>query len=164
MKRLLKSWVFWAFVALPLGATGAYFTFQKRDRYECGGCASERMDARWYFGLWATASVPLSPVSERTRASRFSQDFPDPAHAHKWTFRQGSPYYFFGTSWGGCGIGGRAVRNELLSSYEGVPAFADFLQARIRRGELSRTEVLSALRAPETTASGNAWMADWKPD
>ena len=164
MKRLLKSWVFWMFVALPLGATAAYFTFQKRDNYECGGCASKQVRSQWHFGLWASASVPLSPVFERTLSSRFSRDFPDPAHEHGWVFRQGAPYYFFGTSWGGCGVRGRVVLNDLLISYEAVPAFADFLQARIASGQLSEEDVRVALRSPETTAAGNAWMAEWKPD
>ncbi|HEX7896300.1 MAG TPA: hypothetical protein VF950_00875 [Planctomycetota bacterium] len=162
MKRLLKSWVFWVFIALPLGATAAYFTYQRRDNYECV-CASRQVRSQWHFGFSGT-SVPLSAISETTRTSRFLLDFPDPVHAHVWGFRQGSPYYLLGTSWGGCGVGGREVRNDLLRSYEAVPKFADSLQARIQRGELTPAEVLAALRAPETTAAGNAWMAEWKVD
>ena len=98
MKRLLRSWVFWVFVALPLAATLTLLTYQERNHYVCAGCRATVTRTQWRVGVWMSASLPLSPVSESVPGST--------GHAHTWRFRQGSPYYFLGTVWGGCAIGG----------------------------------------------------------
>lgn len=60
-------------------------------------------------------------------------------------FAQGSPYYFFGTSWGGCAIGAGRRGNDLLYLYEKQSRFRAYVKNRIAAGTLVETNLVSLI-------------------
>jgi hypothetical protein len=94
------------------------------------------------------ASVPLTPTWERITETRFRHDFLPADHIHDWKYAQGSPYYFFGTKWGGCAVGGGGYVNELCEMCESGPDFRAFIQTKLRDGSLAKTNIVALMSSP----------------
>src|SRR5262249_17852679 len=115
-------------------------------------CFATKEVSQWRFGSWVGASVPLTPSWERISSTHFQQDFLPVGHAHDWMFAQGSPYHFFGTTWGGCGIGGGSFVSELCQMYEHIPEFRIFIAEKLRDGSLTKTNVIAHVGATDWKA------------
>jgi hypothetical protein len=127
MKRLLKSWVFWAFVAVPAVLTAGGLIHCRQWVYMCETCLSEREDTQLRIG-WKGASLPLSPRSELQRENSVCLDGWAGAHSHRWHFV------------------GRSQRPEgLLELYERRWAFRAFMRTKRDRGEVSRETFMAVL-------------------
>ena len=124
--------------------------YKERDSYRCQVCWATKDEFQWRLGLWMGASVPLSPTWERVTQTHFRQDFLPADHIHEWKYAQGSPYYFFGTTWGGCAIGGGGRVNEVCQIYESSPEFRTFIQTKLHDGSLNKTNVVALLTTPWT--------------
>jgi len=124
--------------------------YKERDSYRCQVCSATKDVFQWRLGLWMGASVPLSPTWERVTETHFRQDFLPADHIHDWKYAQGSPYYFFGTTWGGCAIGSGRQMNEVCQIYESSPEFRTFLQTKMRDGSLSKKNVVALMSSPRT--------------
>jgi hypothetical protein len=121
--------------------------FKERDSYSCQTCGSTRDEIQWRVGLWPDTSVPLTPKLERIHETRFFHDFLPGNHVHQWRFAQGSPYYFFGTTWGGCAIGGGRRFSEISRMYDSSPEFREFVQAKLKDGSLVKSNLLTLVAA-----------------
>jgi hypothetical protein len=95
-------------------------------------------------------SVPLTATWEHITETRFRHDFLPGDHIHNWKYAQGSPYYFFGTMSGGCGIGDGRHVNKLCEMYESVPEFRTFIQTKLRDGSLAKTNIVALMSSPWT--------------
>ena len=70
------------------------------------------------------------------------------AHQHEWEFMQESPYYQFGTKWGGCALGGGGRRNKFAKDYEGLPDFREFIPGKINSRLITKEQILQLLTMP----------------
>jgi len=131
-KKILN--IVWAFIAL---AVLLLFHFKERNSYICSECFSGRNQFQWRIGIWKGIDLPLSSQWEQVNDSVIFQDFFTDEHAHNWVFAQGSPYYFFGTKWGGCALGIGRHRNEFVQAYEGDPEYRQLITEMIENGKLS---------------------------
>lgn len=102
-------------------------------------------------------SLPLSPTETQTEELPHVLTLLGP-HQHKWAFMQQSPYYWFGTRWGGCAVGGaRASNSVALHLFENVPAFRQAIEREVVAGSLDRVTTVAAIlhgqdhSAPEAT-------------
>jgi hypothetical protein len=95
---------------------------------------------------------PIDPPWERVTATRLLHDFFPVNHTHVWRFAQGSPYYFFGTTWGGCAIGAGRYENPLCSMYESNPEFRAFLKSKLKDGSLNKSNLIALVSSPRTEA------------
>jgi hypothetical protein len=91
------------------------------------------------------ASVPLTPTWERVKETRFRHDFLPADHIHDWKYAQGSPYYFFGTTSGGCAIGSGRYANEICQMYESIPEFRIFIQTNLHDGSFVKTNIVAMM-------------------
>ncbi len=123
-----------------------FFHYRERETYRCMICHSEKDVFQWHLGRWP-GGIPISPENHRLRKSHIERDFYSKNHQHSWTFRQGSPYYLFGMSHGGCAVGS-ANANELASSYNFLPDFRQFLKEELRTNTLSREEIRTLFTFP----------------
>jgi hypothetical protein len=125
--------------------------FRQRDTFECDSCHAQRHDRQWRLGWWQGPSLPLTPASMTVVPSHIGADFFGPTHRHTWRFAQGSPYYAFGLSWGGCALGRGRNGSPLALRYERDEGFRQRLQADIASGTLDRAlaiRLLSLQRMP----------------
>jgi len=88
-------------------------------------------------------SVPLSPQWNRISDTHLQSDFFGTDHFHNWEFAQGSPYHFFGTTWGGCALGSGRHVSDLCQMYESSREFRDFIRKKIESGSLTESNFLS---------------------
>jgi hypothetical protein len=65
-------------------------------------------------------------------------------------FAQGSPYHFFGTTWGGCAIGAGRYVSEICQMYESSPEFREFMGQKLRDGSLARSNVIAMMSIRRT--------------
>jgi len=119
-----------------------FFNFLERDSYRCEVCFSTRDVYQWRLGEWFGPSLPLTPTWERVAETRFRHDILPANHVHEWKYAQGSPYYCFGTMWGGCAIGGGRHVSDLFQMYESNPNFRTFIQAKLGDGTLSKSNLV----------------------
>jgi len=126
------------------------FHYKERYSYQCQLCFSRKDVFQWRLGSWggAGSSVPLSPNWERLEESEFRHDFFGADHVHDWNFIQGSPYYFFGTKWGGCALGAGRDTGALYQTYESAPDFRAFVQAKLHDGSLTKSNVIAMMSEP----------------
>lgn len=124
--------------------------YKQRDSYRCQVCFAKKDEFQWRLGAWMRFSVPLTPTWERITETRFRQDFLPPDHIHDWKFAQGSPYHFFGTTWGGCAIGGGRHVSELCQIYESSPQFRTFITQKMRDGSLAKSNVVALISIART--------------
>ena len=134
----------------------ALLNYKERDSYRCRTCRSSKHVFQWRLGSWGGASIPITPKWQRIEESNLYRDFFPADHVHDWQYAQGSPYYLFGTSWGGCAIGGGRHTSELFQLYESSAAFRTLLQTRLREGALSRTAAVELLSMPSSPESADA--------
>ena len=139
---------------LVIGAVAAaavlLLHYKQRDSYRCQICFTKKDLFQWRLGSWMGFSVPLTPSWERITETRFRQDFLRSDHVHDWMFAQGSPYHFFGTTWGGCAIGGGRHVSELCQLYDSSPEFRTFITQKVRDGSLASSNVVALFSMPRT--------------
>src|SRR4051794_3058335 len=124
--------------------------YKQRDSYRCQICFASKNVFQWRIGSWTGLSVPLTPSWQRITETRFRQDFLPSDHVHGWMFAQGSPYHFFGTTWGGCAIGGGRRVSELCQMYESSPEFRTFISQKMRDGSLAKSNVVALISIART--------------
>lgn len=143
MKRLLKSWVFWAFVAPPLGLACALFFGSLRRLEVCPDCASERVVRFWYAGM-AGRRVRISPERVELTESHVLRDFLAADHAHRWAVRQTSAGSWLIST---CGVGAASSVNGWRQSYEYSAEFREFVRSKLASGTVGRGELVEAQSA-----------------
>lgn len=153
MKASRRRLVFWLGVA-AIAAALVLLHFQQFDNYRCQLCQSRRQVRQWRVGFWMGPSLPLSPRREIVEDSHFYRDFFGSTHVHNWKFAQGSPYYFLGTTWGGCAIGGGRYTSQLFQLYERDAGFRNFVQTGLTNGALSYSNVLSLIADASPVQTG----------
>lgn len=131
-----------------LGIAVLLLHYKQRDSYRCQTCFSAKSVYQWRVGGWSALSIPLTPSWQRITETHFQHDFFSSNHVHDWAFAQGSPYYFFGTKWGGCAIGAGRHVSDVCQMYESNSRFRAFIAQRLREGSLS-TSNLFAMAAVE---------------
>jgi hypothetical protein len=153
MKASRRRLAFWLGVAAIVAAL-LLLHFQQIDNYRCQLCQSRRQVRQWRVGFWMGPSLPLSPRREIVEDSHFCQDFFGSTHVHNWKFAQGSPYYFFGTTWEGCALGGGRHTSQVFQLYECDADFRKFIQSGITNGTLNYSNTFSLI------ADGSVDQAD----
>ena len=134
-----------------VAAVGVLFLhYKQRKSYRCQLCFAKKDMFQWRLGSWPELSVPLTPSWERITETRFRQDFLPPDHVHDWMFAQGSPYHFFGRTWGGCAIGGGRHVSDLCEFYESSPEFRAFITEKMRDGSLTKSNFVALISMPRT--------------
>ena len=138
-----RHWRRW--IAIALGAfvvlaaiAPPYGLRRDRDSYQCQTCFSKRHEFQWKVGDWSGLSLPVSNKRLVVEESRILRNFTPMPHEHEWVYAQGSPYYWFGSSWGGCALGGGRARNDLVTMLEMSVGDCDqFIGDKLKSGELS---------------------------
>jgi len=131
--------------------------YKQRNSYYCQDCWSRKDVYQWRLGLWMDTSIPLTPTWERVTETRFHQDFLSTEHVHNWIFAQGSPYYFFGTTWGECAIGAGRHSSEVCEMYDSDPEFRAFIQTKLHDGSLTKSNLVALV---SSSASQNAFQKE----
>ena len=128
------------------------FHYKERDSYRCQICWAAKDVFQWRLGSWGGGgfSVPLTPSWERIGETRFQHDFLTGDHVHDWMFAQGSPYHFFGTTWGGCAIGSGRHVSEICQMYESSSEFRVFIGQKLHDGSLARSNVIAMMSIRRT--------------
>jgi hypothetical protein len=139
------------FVFIGVGGIASVFVllfhFKERNSHQCHQCFSKKHVYQWRLGSWggAGASIPLTPKWERLEESQFRHQFFAVDHVHDWRFSQGSPYYLFGSKWGGCALGAGRLTSALHVTYESSPEFRAFIQTKLRAGSLTKSNVIAIM-------------------
>ncbi len=137
------------FLLLAAMVAPPYGVHRKRDTYQCSTCLSMRDVFQWRIGNWASRSAPLSLQREQVVDSMTFKQFTPRPHVHDWRFAQGSPYYWFGTQWGGCALGAGRHRNELGELAERwTDEFNDFVSRKLTTGSITTNQLYEALTSP----------------
>src|SRR6516162_3208654 len=147
MRLVTRKRLLICFGGIVLVFLSLFFHYKERDSYLCQSCFSGRNVFQWRLGSWgeALSSIPLTPKWEFVEESQFRRDFFPTSHVHDWRFAQGSPYYFFGTKWGGCAIGAGRYTSSLYETYESDPEFRTFVHAKLRDGSLTKSNVIAMM-------------------
>ena len=146
------------------------------ENYRCGECLARRTDTSWWLGVMplgypvlhdsGSLHGPVSFVLSRTEGvvvpnSATTQLFPG-SHAHTRVLAQASPYYLFGTRWGGCALGSSYQLSPFAYLYLEDAGFREYVARALEAGRFKR-EALIALYAagherpaPELFAQGIA--------
>ena len=158
MKRLLKSWVFWVFVA-PAVLAGLGFFILQEDVHSLCRCGSWRTETHVGVGWPEKGMLRLTPgLFPTEKPSQLFSDLLAGTHAHRWFGR----YHQTNSLW----IRGRTLclsadgPSDLAVDDEEFPAFHDWLRARVKAGEISATAVDAELDKPRRP-SGFAF--GWSP-
>ena len=126
------------------------FHYKERDSYRCQICFAKKDVFQWRLGSWGGFSVPLTPSWERIAETRFLDDFLPTGHIHDCMFAQGSPYHFFGTTWGGCAIGRGRHISDLCRMYESSLEFRAFISQSLGDGMLARSNLVAMMSCPRS--------------
>lgn len=151
--KFRKHWRRWTLCVvigfMVLAGIGPPYGLRRdRDTYRCQTCFSRRHEYQWKVGRWSEPSMSVSPRRIVLEESRIYQHFVPPNHEHNWSFFQGSPYYWFGTTWGGCALGGNRQQNDLVNLLESPDDQAfGFISGKLKTGELTTNQLVSALAA-----------------
>ena len=124
--------------------------YKQRDTYRCSRCHAAKHDFQWRVGQWSGLSLPLTPKWEQIEDTDFGHEFLDTEHSHVWEYAQGSPYYLFGTRWGGCAIGKGRHISTWFSFYSQHPDFRAFIKAEVVKGKVSRQDIINWFSEPAT--------------
>ena len=117
------------------------YTFKEKRNYKCKFCHSKKHEYQWFFGSWATGSIPLTSSRDEIDLSNIYNCFFKDEHQHEWIFSQGSPYYFFGTKWGGCALGSNRHMNEFAMELEFYEDFRKYVIKLEEEGKIKRDTV-----------------------
>jgi hypothetical protein len=147
MGERILSWTV-AVVGGIAAVTLLLFHYKQHDSYYCQVCWSKKDVVQWWVGSWMGATVPLTPKCERVAETRFLQDFFPTNHVHQWMFAQGSPYYFFGATSGGCAVGGGRHVSEVCQIYESSTDFRAFIKRKLHDGSLTRSNLIALVSRP----------------
>jgi hypothetical protein len=132
-----------------LAIAASLFHYKERNSYRCQSCWARKDVFQWRLGSWPGASIPLAPRWERVFDTHFQHDLLPAGHTHDWKFAQGSPYYFFGTSWGGCALG-RGWNFSILSQiYESSSEFRAFVAQELGDGTLTKSNFVAMMSCPQ---------------
>ncbi len=153
MNLRAKKLLLWVSVGITSVAV-LLLHFKQRDSYRCQTCFAKEDVFQWRVGFWMSTSVPLSPQWARVSETRLQQDFFATNHLHDWKFAQGSPYHFFGTTWGGCAIGSGRHVSDLCYLYERNDKFRDFVGRKFADGSLTQSNFVAL--ASNTERSTNS--------
>lgn len=146
MKKEL--WLVMSGALLMLAA--ALFVYRERRTYQCPNCTSEQHVFQWHIGSWTSANTPLSEKQIVIQPSFAFTAFSGTNHAHTWVFAQGSPYYLFGTKWGGCAIGPGRHQSDFAGLFESSADFREFVFGRIASSKCTTNEIVNLIRLPHT--------------
>lgn len=161
-----RRWFRWFSIAVGalaiLAAVSPSYGLRKdRNTYQCQTCFSKRHEFQWKIGDWSGWSLPVSPKRLVVDESRILRKFTPLPHEHEWKFAQGSPYYWFGSSWGGCALGSGRSRNELVTMLEMPIGEIDrFIGEKLRSGELSTNQLFAALRSQGAASKTGEPLSD----
>jgi len=122
------------------------FIYKERMSYGCYDCRSRKHEYQWFIGLWGGFDLPISFQNNVIDESRIYKDFFNDKHKHNWQFSQGSPYYFFGTRWGGCALGRRPPMNDFVGYYEVYEDFREYVKKMEKQGKIDKERILSFLK------------------
>ena len=150
-RRAIRRLAFGLGVSLLLLAMIAppYGLYRERVTYQCPTCLSKRDVFQWRIGDWGGHSIPVSLRREQIVDSMTFKRFAPRPHVHDWQFAQGSPYYWFGTQWGGCAIGAGRHRNDLGELMERSPeGFNDYVSRKLTTGDVTTNQLYEALISP----------------
>jgi hypothetical protein len=138
------------------------FHYKERDTYRCQACWAKRDVFQWRLGSWGGGgfSVPLTSRRESIADTHFQRDFLPKDHVHDWKFAQGSPYRFFGTTWGGCALGAGRHVGEMSRMYESSAEFREFIGKKSRDGSLTRSNIMAMISEPWTARESPKKEAD----
>lgn len=147
-RRVIRRLVIGLGISLLLISVVAppYGLYRERDTYQCSTCLSKRDVFQWRIGDWSSHSIPLSNHREQIADSLTLKRFTPLPHVHDWRFAQGSPYYWFGTQWGGCAIGPGRHRNDLAELMERPSrGFDDYVYRKLTTGGVTTNQLYEAL-------------------
>jgi len=158
MRFIPKSKIGKIAVWLVIGSMALAFcllNYRERNSYYCQTCWSRKDVYQWRVGLWMEGSIPLTPSWERSTQTQIQMDFFPSNHIHHWEFAQGSPYYFFGTTWSGCAIGAGRHVNQLGAIYNSRADFRQFVKNQIRSGTLTSSNFIAMASLPDSSEITN---------
>ena len=138
MKRVLKSWVFWAFVAPPVLGAIAYGVLRETAFLTCP-CGSVREAVVWRLGFPDGPSLPVFPGGAIESPSPLFAEILGSSHAHDW-----EPWYSNGESIRGpyglaCVL--RAPPRNVAGIYRREASFRTWLKEKVERGEIAPAAV-----------------------
>jgi hypothetical protein len=143
MKRLLKSWVFWAFV-VPL--TAAFlFAIEIRWDYSYCRCGSNMKVTSLRLGYEGVAG--RMGLSQKEILSLLAREILPASHVHAWAWRHGRSQ---GAILGTLSCGGNAPVTGFARSYELFPEFRAWLKGEIAAGRLTASAIEAAVMSPAT--------------
>lgn len=145
MKRLLKSWVFWAFAVPPFALAASLLIGRVRSEEFCQDCLSTRWVTHGYAGLPRGGSLQVSPKRREVVESHYLRDFLSGSHVHTWALKRRSTSTLFSST---SGVGRAGGPNDLGVSYESTPGFREFLLRKLDAGEVAKEDAMEALRLP----------------
>lgn len=137
MRKLLKSWVFWAFVVPLVLAVGVWGIRREKRLSRCE-CGSYLYKTTWWLGAGLSPGVEVGPSWFTEFPSELYKEALDGAHAHKWTSSTGTLRALVGTleEWGANSDG-----SDLSSCYLSTPPFREWLRMMLVAGELTPVDV-----------------------
>ena len=143
MKRLLKSWVFWAFVVPPVVAALSYGVLRRDDILNCA-CGSGREQSRLWVGIPDGPGLPFFPLGSSERPSPIFTEILGAAHDHAWRESNSHSFSLWGR-YGGPGCILRAPVPNVAYFYAYRPPFRDWLKGKVERGEIAPAAVAADL-------------------
>ena len=144
MKRLLKNWVFWAFVVPPFASLAVLMVGHSRSEDICRSCVSTRVRNGFYVGT-RDHRLPVFGWEPELFESWCRRDFLPASHVHIWYLTRLTTSNLIGSQ---SGVTTASPPNRLADAYQSNPAFREFLLAKIKKGEVVQEDVLEALRLP----------------
>jgi hypothetical protein len=145
MKRLLRSWVFWGFIVLPLIFTLACFIQPIRILESCRHCGTSRTSRQWRMGS-PDLSVPLQPASETIAPSLLVQELWFPEHSHAWRVRRLQTVSLFGSEADSDSFRCKLRINPFIGQFERDPEFRRFVRSKLDRKETNSIQIAAVAR------------------
>jgi hypothetical protein len=159
VKRLLKSWVFWAFVVPPVVGALALGVLRQVDVEECA-CGSRRAERSWRFGWVEVGSFPITPGVVSETPSAFFTDLVSSLHAHAWGRSDGQTSSLRGLH-GGYGVM-RPEARDVAHLYQHDPAFSAWLKRSVASGAIVPAAMEAELAAKKSYPPGQ-FPFGWTP-
>ena len=155
MKRLLKSWVFWAFVVPPLTLVTVVGVWSRTAQGYCR-CGSAINQSEWRLGFEAW-TLSLGGPSQDVSTSRLCLMALPADHSHDWDWRGGSMGCLL---YGVRHCGGMGVFSGIEARFERDAKFRSWLLAQVESGAITRQAVALAVMS---TAFPPDYAFGWTP-